>query len=359
MAVELVRHSDGRFERPQLETFLKSYQRIAPLTIGELWAWPSMLTLALVENLRRLADEILDARHARMTADEYLLHAETGPPPAWPAGIHVAAVVQLLLRTREYGRKVPLLRRAVEADLDERHMTPEEAVRSEHQRQGVTQVSVANAITSLRLCSEIDWRDYVESVSLVEQALRRDPAGVYGRMDFLSRDEQRHAVEQIAARSGEAQVQLALKVVESAPQAAERGSIADRAAHVGYHLIGRAVRTSKPMSPIGRRSGRGVRRLALDHPTLLYLGSIAALTALLLAAASRLPRSHRIPAHAAGALALLVLPALDLAIAFVQRLIGRGRSARAGCPGSISPTACPTTPARWSSCRRSSRVSTM
>ena len=56
-------------------------------------------------------------------------------------------------------------------------------------------MSVANAITSLRLCSAIDWRQFVESVSLVEQALQRDPAGVYGRMDFLSRDQQRHAVE--------------------------------------------------------------------------------------------------------------------------------------------------------------------
>ena len=93
-------------------------------------------------------------------------------------------------------------------------MTAEEAVRGEHQRQGVTQVSVANAITSLRLCSEMDWREYVESVSLVEHTLRRNTAGVYGRMDFLSRNQQRHAVEQIARRSGEAQLQLALTAVE-------------------------------------------------------------------------------------------------------------------------------------------------
>ena len=62
VAVELVRHSDSRLERQQLTQFLNSYQRVAPLTIGELWAWPSMLTLALVENLRRLADEMLSAR---------------------------------------------------------------------------------------------------------------------------------------------------------------------------------------------------------------------------------------------------------------------------------------------------------
>ena len=324
MAIELVRHSDSRIDRQQLAAFLTHYQRIAPLTIGELWAWPSMLTLALVENLRRLADEILRARQARMVADDYLLHADTDRPLAWPAGIHVASIVQLLLRTREYGRKVPVLRRAVEAHLDARQMTADEAVRSEHQRQGVTQVSVANVITSLRLCAEIDWREYFESVSLVEQVLRRDPAGVYGRMDFLSRDQQRQAVEQIAAPSGEAQVQLALKAVESARQAAARGSASDRAAHVGYHLIG-SGRSDLEADVAYRPPVRTqVRRLVFGHPTLIYLGSIAVLTTILLAAGAtwvwRL--DHALPMLLLT-LALLAVPAVDIAAACVQRLIAR------------------------------------
>src|SRR4030081_1756266 len=68
MAVELVRHSDSRIDRQQLAVFVNSYQRVAPLTIGELWAWPSMLKLALLENLRRLAVETLDSRRARLAA---------------------------------------------------------------------------------------------------------------------------------------------------------------------------------------------------------------------------------------------------------------------------------------------------
>ena len=68
IAVELIRHSDSRLERQQRVQFLHSYQRVAPLTIGELWAWPSMLKLALIENLRRLAEELLAARTARGSA---------------------------------------------------------------------------------------------------------------------------------------------------------------------------------------------------------------------------------------------------------------------------------------------------
>jgi len=321
MSIELVRYSDSRIDRRQLETFLTHYQRIAPLTIGELWAWPSMLTLALVENLRRLADAILRGRRARAMADDYLRRAETNPSIAWPDGLTLGSIVQLLLRTREYGRTAARLRRLLEADLEKRQITAEEAVRTEHQRQGMTQVSVANAISSLRLCSEIDWREFVEGVSLVEQALRRDPAGVYGRMDFLSRDEQRHAIEQVAAPSGEAQVHLALRAIESARQAAAQGSAADRAAHVGYHLVGPGRLELE--ADVGYRPPlrARVRRLALGHPTLLYLGAITAVTTLLVAAVVRSFHVVESWPVLAVVLALVTMPALDLAIAFVQRLV--------------------------------------
>ena len=96
---------------------------------------------------------------------------------------------------------------------------------------------VANLITSLRLIGTFDWSEFFESVSLVEQVLQRDPAGVYSRMDFRSRDRYRHAVEELAAPTGEAQLLLALKSVERARQVHVRAPDS-RAAHVGYHLIG-------------------------------------------------------------------------------------------------------------------------
>ena len=106
MAVELIRHSDSRLDRHQLGVFVTSYQRVAPLTIGELWAWPSMLRLALVESLRRLAEEVLDARRARLAADEYISRIDADGERAgrpMPADLHTAYVVQLLHRIREHG----------------------------------------------------------------------------------------------------------------------------------------------------------------------------------------------------------------------------------------------------------------
>jgi len=84
LAVELIRHSDSRLDHAQLVRWLDAFQAVAPLTIGELWAWPSMLKLALVENLRRLAAETMAAQTARRDADRYVARIDAegkGVPP--------------------------------------------------------------------------------------------------------------------------------------------------------------------------------------------------------------------------------------------------------------------------------------
>ena len=109
-------------------------------------------------------------------------------------------------------------RRRCRADLDAwlagRQMSPEDAIRVEGQREAADQVSMANAITSLRFCATHDWSRFVESVSQVETILHHDPVGVYGRMDFASRDRYRQSLEALADGTGEGQVHVARQSVE-------------------------------------------------------------------------------------------------------------------------------------------------
>jgi cyclic beta-1,2-glucan synthetase len=327
LAVGLIRHSDSRLDRPQLVRWLDAFQTVAPLTIGELWAWPSMLKLALVENLRRLADETLAARAARRAADAYVARIDAagkGLPPPLPRALHPALVVQLLQRVREYGPRLAAVRSGLDAHLALDRRTAEEAIRGEHQREAAAQVSVANVVNSLRLCSTLDWPRYVEAVSLVERVLQRDPAGVHGRMEFLSRDRYRQAIEELADRTGEAQVRVALRALESARQSAETEGASSRAAHVGHHLIGKGRRELE--ADLAWRPGlrRGLRRLAFAHATAAYLGSIALATAATTGAGVAYARWQGGSALAQlGVALLLLLPASEVAIALVQRLAAR------------------------------------
>ena len=304
-----------------------------------------MLKLALIENLRRLSDELLSARAARRAADHYVSAADAASSSrALPARPDAAFIVQLLHRVREYGVRLSSLRAAVDDYLASGKTTAEDTIRGEHQRQGVAQVSMANAVTSLRLCATLDWQEYVESVSLVEQVLQRDPAGAYGCMDFLSRDQQRRAVEELAEPSGESQVRVALKAIESARQAATNGSTTDRAAHVGYHLVDSGRCDLEADLAYRPRGLKRARRALSRHASGVYFGAIAILTIFLLTVAIAYAR------HAGGVpsvwllVALLaLLPASDFAIACVQwvvvRLVSPRRLPRLDFSGGIPESA--------------------
>src|SRR5690349_9135288 len=137
MALEFIRHSDARFDLHRLTRFVSAYQTVAPLTLGELWAWPSMLRLGLIENLRRLVDEIVESRSGESEAEELYARFEAiGPKghlPPLPEAPPNGFVVQLLQRMRELGPRVSDLRIALEAALAKRDLNIEEAVRAEHQ----------------------------------------------------------------------------------------------------------------------------------------------------------------------------------------------------------------------------------
>ena len=89
----------------------------------------------------------------------------------------------------------------IEQRLSESGLTIDELVQSENQQQAADQVSISNSIGSLRFLGAMDWREFVETMSVVERTLREDPGGVYGKMDFTTRDRYRHVVEKIAKSS--------------------------------------------------------------------------------------------------------------------------------------------------------------
>ena len=159
-------------------------------------------------------------------------------------------------------------------------------------------MSVANAITSLRLCSVLDWRQYVESVSLVEQVLQRDPAGAYGRMDFLSRDRQRQAVEELARaerRGAGAGGAEGGRKRPAGGRRADRSPIAPPTSATTSSIEGR--RDLEADVAYRPRLANRIRRLVFAHTTLVYLGPIAIMTALLLAASAAYLR-HEGASHA-------------------------------------------------------------
>jgi cellobiose phosphorylase len=287
IALETISHGDGRVDPEGLESFVAAYQTVNTLRLGELWAIPIMLRLALIENLRRVATRIatdrIDRNLADYWADKITETAETDPKSLILTVADMARsnppmvssfVAEFTRRLQGHGAPLALPLTWLEQQLSESYLTIEQLVQSENQQQAADQLSMNNSIGSLRFLSAMDWREFVERMSTVERTLREDPAGVYGGMGFGTRDRYRHVVEEIAKKSGLAESEVARAAIGLAGETVAGTNGDDRARHVGYYLIDGGlpklearVRVRSSVADMVRSTGR---RFSLP----LYLGSI-------------------------------------------------------------------------------------
>jgi len=207
VAWAFVAHTDSSFDPEALRRFVAAYQRVQPLTIGELWAVAITLRVVLIENLRRIAEQITRSRTARQEADALAdrLLGSNGQTEILPASalrrfenvpLERAFAVQLVQRLRDLDPKVGPVLAWLDQRLAAAGTNTDEMVRTEHQQQGTANVSVRNIITSMRLISACEWQEFFESVSLVDEILRNDTD--FGGMDFPTRDSYRHAIEDLS-----------------------------------------------------------------------------------------------------------------------------------------------------------------
>ena len=296
LALAAIAHGDGRIDAEILSRFVAAYQTVTPLTLGELWAIPIMLRLALIENLRRVSLRITNARsylnQAREWASQMVEVAESDPknlivviadmarsnPP-----MVSAFIAELVRRLQGHGPALALPLTWIEQRLAEESMTIEQMVQAETQQQAVDQVSISNSIGSLRFLGAYDWRVFVETMSIVEQILLEDRGDVYRHMDFATRDEYRHVIDRLAKRSKISEAGIARVAIELAQHAGDTESqpgIHAYRGHVGYYLVDRGLpqleRAVAARLPLGESLRRGCARVRLP----LYLGSILSLVIL-------------------------------------------------------------------------------
>ena len=340
IAWAFVAHTDSSFDPEALRRFVAAYQRVQPLTIGELWAVAITLRVVLIENLRRIAEQITRSRTARQEADALAdrLLGSNGQTEIDPASalrhfekdpLERAFAVQLVQRLRDLDPKVGPVLAWLDQRLAAAGTNTDEMVRTEHQHQGTANVSVRNIITSMRLISACEWQEFFESVSLVDEILRNDTD--FGGMDFPTRDSYRHAIEDLSRGSNQSELEVARRVVQRVKQAAAGASGGshngdrpnqDRQTEPGYYLISRGRPAFE--QELGFRVSRKHRLLRLYIRAALpgYLGTIAIVTAMILALPLLYSRESGMTVQGLLLLGLLALvPASDLAIALINRSV--------------------------------------
>jgi cyclic beta-1,2-glucan synthetase len=350
LAWAYVAHTDSRFELETLERFVRAYQRSQPLEIGELWAVPIHLRMTLVENLRRLSQLIVDSRRARARADELadrLLGLSGRPAESTEEVLHGlddapltrAFTVQLVQRLRDQDTSIMPALAWLERKLAAQGTSSSAAVAEEHHAQGADNATVRHIIGSMRWMSSIDWLEFFERVSLVDEVLRTAPA--FPAMDFATRDEYRRQIELLSRGSGRSELEVAREAVLVARSAVEEDrqtpppaveseaprnaprlpGVPERAEEdPGYSLVSRGRKDFERR--LGFRSPWRLRllRVCRAHAMAGYLGAIAALSALQLCGLVLIARSAGAGPWSLCLLVILgLLPASEIAVSLVHR----------------------------------------
>ncbi len=286
IALETISHGDGQVDQQSFGRFIAAYQSVSTLTLGELWGVPIMLRLALIENLRRAGSRIIAHRTGRDLADfwaERMTETVQNDPKSLILVVADMArsdppmsssfVAELARRLQGQSAALAMPLNWIEQRLSELGLSIAQLVQSENQQQAADQVSISNSIGSLRLLAATDWHAFVETMSVAERTLREDPGGVYGGMDFATRDHYRHVLEKIARRSGFSEEQVARSCVTLAHEAAARAGGGDRGAHVGFYLVDNGL---PQLEAAARMRAPALRRMRGRY---VYLGPIALMTA--------------------------------------------------------------------------------
>ena len=315
--------------------FVRAYQDVQPLTIGELWAISITLRIVLIENLRRIAGRIADSYVARQEADQVagrLLGSSARTPE--PASAVLAELkrmplpdafaVELVHKLRDQDSKVTPVLAWLDEHLSAQGTTADTVVREEHQRQGSGTVTVRNIITSMRSISDVDWSELFERMSLVDGVLAA--GGNFSAMDFPTRNLYRSAIEELARGSHRAEIEVAKRAVLATQQATRGHNAVDseRRCDPGYHLLtgGRqafekAIGFQSPPRAWFGRSGRALGIRGYVGAGVVVATTLLAIPLLLLATTG-LGRPWL-----ACSVSIGVVPAIDLSVALVNRLATR------------------------------------
>src|SRR6056297_2543506 len=345
LTLNYLMHTDNLVDEEALINYIQHYQQYETLQLGEIWAIPIMIRLRLIQNLSEKASRILDRKEIWKKANELIskkIENDIHEPGKLISSLsdwiekyrntdeNVLALIELYNLLQQAGLLQEEQKRWFKYKFKQLDLSIDEAMRIDAQRQSRLQVSIQNAVVTLRESSETNWSDFVEECSIVDQILRLDPYGAYPKMDFETRDRYRRVVERISRHSKQSETDVAegvLILAEDQGRLNEDGnedldSLFNRSAvkeHIGYFLVGEGY--SKVTSNLGYRMPLRERFQKLfEKNPFWYISAIIIHTIVLMVILWYITDAISESTFIATSVLLVSLfPALDLSVSSVNR----------------------------------------
>lgn len=325
VAWAFVAHTDGAFDEDLLAAYLIAYQQVCELDLGEAWALPTTLRIVLIEQLRRLAERVAANKAARAAANLCCDRIAVTPVAELDAlhdllerrGVGRVFLAQVAQRLQEPG-STDAAASLAEPRTWLHSVLPDAAAALAQQSadQAADNLSVSNAVSSLRLIAAADWPDIVARTSALMRLMLGSP--LFDAEHTITRDQTLHGIERLARRSGRSELVVAQALLACMREQGDAdGGVA------GYWLAGPGRPTL--LKALGRPDGTAALRQAWARRLVLpaYLGTLLAGTLALVA--WLLLRAHDGAVAPSAwtwlAAGLMLFPASEAVVAVINRLI--------------------------------------
>lgn len=252
LASEIVNYTDNKIIKEVLENSLRAYQTKKNLSMDEIWNIGTFMQIAIIENIRQIVEVIYISQREKFKVESIVERLIDNKPKAEQKyenfkqsrnlkiksyDLKYPFVEYMSYKLKKYGKKTESFLKILEEEVEKTGSTVSEIIKREHFDIAVKKISLGNSITSIKKIQRINFLEIFEKINGVEEILRADPADVYDKMDYKTKEDYRNKIKKISKKTKISEMYIAKKVLELAKEA----EIGTKGSHIGYYLMGRNV----------------------------------------------------------------------------------------------------------------------
>ena len=254
LASEIVAYTENKIERENLEDYLKSYQTKKTLSMDEIWNIGIFLQIAIIENITDICLKIYSSQMQKYKVEqiaERLIENKDKANIKFKntnkkiekeifQDMRYPFIEYMSYTLKRYGKKGYSYLNILEEIVEKLGMTVSEVIKKEHFDIAVQKVLMGNSITSIKKIQRINFLEIFEKINGVEELLKKDPAEIYNKMDYKTKEYYRAKIKEIGKKTKISEIYIARKTLELAEENFKKEKI-NKKSHIGYYLIDNGI----------------------------------------------------------------------------------------------------------------------
>ena len=325
LATEIVKYTDSRIERKELENYLMAYQTKKTLSMDEIWNIGIFLELAIIENIRQIAEGIYISQIEKYKVEsiiERLVENKEVSKQKYrnaqnfkrirTSNVRYPFVEYLSYKLKKYGKKTESFLKVLEEEVEKTGTTVSDIIKKEHFDIAVKKLSMGNSITSIKKIQRINFLEIFEKINGVEEILRQDPARVYEKMDYTSKELYREKIKEISRKTKISEIYIAKTVLELAKEK----KIGAKESHIGYYLMEENVDIIYQ-----KLQYRAKKAITKSQKVKIYISAIVILTVILSGILANLLERKTI--YKILTFIILLIPISEVVIQIIQYILSK------------------------------------